>query len=88
MVADLVRDDIRLREITRRAEPAIQLVKEGEIDVDLAIGWAVEGSHGGRVRPACRLDRVGKQDQRRLLVALVRLREDLRPGVLRVGEHL
>ena len=45
VVPELVGDDIRLREITGRAEPAAQLVIEPEIDVDLFVGRAIERPH-------------------------------------------
>ena len=35
MVADLVGDDVRLREIAGGAEPAVQLTEEAEIQVHL-----------------------------------------------------
>src|SRR4030095_13228643 len=46
VVAHLVRDDVGLREIARGSEAPIQLVVEGEVDVNLAIGRAVERPDG------------------------------------------
>ncbi len=46
VMTDLVRDDVRLREIARRLEALLQLVVEHHIDVDLLVERAVE-------RPRC-----------------------------------
>jgi hypothetical protein len=46
MMADLVRNDVRLREIARRTEPRIEIVEEGEVEIDLLILLTVEGTHG------------------------------------------
>src|SRR5947209_5770101 len=55
VVPNLVRDDVRLRELARRAELRAQLVEEAEVDIDLFVLRAVERS-GGRLRgPATRL---------------------------------
>ena len=35
VVADLVRDHVRLREIARRAEAPLELVEEGQVEIDL-----------------------------------------------------
>jgi hypothetical protein len=42
VVADFVRDDVGLREITRRAETAFHHFVEAWVDVELAIARAVE----------------------------------------------
>ena len=42
---ELVRDHVRLREVSRRAELVLQLVVEPEVDVDLLVVGAVEGPH-------------------------------------------
>ena len=43
-MADFVRDDVRLREIARRAKPLRQVTEETQIDVDLVIPRAIERS--------------------------------------------
>ena len=48
-MAELVRDDVRLREVARRPEALGQLVEESEIEVDLVIA---RDSRRGRSRPA------------------------------------
>ena len=41
-MADLVRDDVRLREVAGRAEALVQLPVETEVDVELVVAWTVE----------------------------------------------
>jgi hypothetical protein len=43
VVADLVGDDVGLGEVSRRAQALAQRVVEAQVDVDLAVGRAVEG---------------------------------------------
>jgi hypothetical protein len=47
VVADFVRQDIRLREVARRPEATPQLLVEAQIDVDLAIAGTVERTARG-----------------------------------------
>src|SRR5688572_3315702 len=42
VVPDLVRDDVGLRKVARRAEAARQLVEEAQVDIDLLVGRAIE----------------------------------------------
>ena len=42
---DLVRDDVGLGEVARRAEALIELLEEREVEIDLAVGGAVERPH-------------------------------------------
>ena len=46
MVAHLMGDDIGLGEVAGGAEVVAQFVVEGQVDIDLAIARAVEGTHG------------------------------------------
>ena len=56
VVADLVREDVGLREVARRAEAALQLVEEPEIEIDLAIARTVERpGRGARAGLFCHL---------------------------------
>src|ERR1700733_13626054 len=88
----LVGDDVRLRELTPRAELAGELVEEAEVQIDLLVGGAVEG--GGRrtalaaspAPPASRAFLVGVEDELRVTVGASALREDATPGVLDVVE--
>jgi hypothetical protein len=66
VVADLVREDVGLREIPRRAEAGTQLVVEGEVDVDLLIGRAVEGTHLALSDAAARARRIAKEHELRV----------------------
>src|SRR5438067_554269 len=45
-MADLVRDDVRLREVTWRLEAVLQVAIEGKVDVELLVVRAVERPHG------------------------------------------
>ena len=69
-MADLVRDDIGLREIPGCAEPLMQLAVEGHVEVDLLVERAVEG-------PRCRA--------RAAALGLHRLVEQHEPGCLVVN---
>ena len=51
MMSEFVGENIRLRELARSSESALQLVVEAEIDVDLLIGGTIERS-SGRLRRA------------------------------------
>ena len=47
MVAELVRDDVGLREVTRGAEAVAELLEEAEVEIDLLVAGAVERPDGG-----------------------------------------
>ena len=85
MVAHLVGDDVGLGEVAGGAEAAVQLVEEGEVEVDPLIGRAIKRPHRRRAEAAGRLHGVGEQHQPGLLVGPARRREDPVPGVLGVG---
>src|ERR1700736_1597505 len=87
MVPDLVREHIGLSELARCFEAAAQLVIEGKVDVDLAIGWAVKWpgrlsccTTTGRGRPR-------KENERRDLIGLAHLLEQPRPGVFGIRQY-
>src|SRR5438105_9327112 len=61
VVPELVRNDIRLREIAGRAESLRQLVEESQVEIDFAIPRAVERTGRGLRRAARRLDRVAEE---------------------------
>jgi hypothetical protein len=54
VVPDLVRDDVRLREVARGAELRLHHLIEPRVDVQALVGRAVEGAHlrGGVAAPA------------------------------------
>ena len=60
MVAHLVRDDVGLGEVARRPEALVELPEEGDVEVDLAVGRAVE-----RARPPPRRCRRPSRPARR-----------------------
>ena len=59
VVAELVRRDVRLRELALRAELLLELVEEAELEVDLLVRRAVERADLGRRRAAPGLRRPG-----------------------------
>ena len=87
VVADLMRDDVGLREVARRLELRLELVPEGQVDVDLLVAGAVERA-GARVGAAAGGDHLAaeKFEDRRFVLRAARL-EDLRPGLFGVAEH-
>src|SRR5207302_8163953 len=86
VVAHLVRDDVRLRELAGRAEALRQLAVEAEVDIGALVGAAIEGAHRRRRRAAARGGLVPEEDQLGVAV-LLRAREELPPGPLRVVER-
>src|SRR5574337_1699391 len=68
VVADLVRDDVSLREVARRAELLAQRVEEAEVDVDLLVGRAVERPHRRLPDAARGAGRAAEQHQPRRLI--------------------
>ncbi len=52
VVADLVREDVRLSEVPWRSELPLQIAEEPEIEIDLAIGRAVERAGRSLREPA------------------------------------
>ncbi len=87
VVADLVGQHVRLREVPGRAESAPQLVIEREVDVDLAVLRAVEGAGRGLGDPAAGARASGEEHQVGALVVAPHLLKLPRPGVLHVVEH-
>src|SRR5690606_18035340 len=77
VVSELVGDDIRLREFAGRAEPLRELVEELEVEVDLAVGRAIEGPHRALAKAARRLGGTAEKDELGLTVAIA---QQLRPG--------
>ena len=65
VMADFVRDDVRLREVARRAEAAIELAEEAQVDIDLLIGRTVERSDRRRRRRRTPTARLGEEHQAR-----------------------
>src|SRR6185503_12390408 len=74
MVTQFMRDDIGLREISRRAEALLQLLVEREVDVDLLIRRTIERSGGRLGKTTGRPHRIPEEYQLgRLVLATVGL---------------
>ncbi len=80
VVAELVRDHVGPREVAGGAELLLQLVEEGEVEIDLAVAGTVERADRRRRRPAGGLRAIVEEDDHRRLVRRAALGEDLRPG--------
>src|ERR1700712_2159498 len=87
VMAELVREHVRLRELAGRAEAIAQLIVEAEINVDLLIERAVERPHRRLRLTASRLHAIAEENELRVVPLHAFLRNDLRPGLLRVVEH-
>src|SRR5512133_1886135 len=90
---DLMGNHVSFRELARLAagvagaKPPFQVLKEGRIEINLAIVWAVEWPHGGLCEPAARPCYAGKHDESRRLIGLAGLRKDLLPLHFGATEH-
>jgi hypothetical protein len=82
-----VRDDICLREISGGAELLIELAKEGEVEIYLAVDGAVERPDFRAPDAARRLRCAVEQHQDGRHVGLATLAENLAPRLFRIGEH-
>ncbi len=87
MVADFMRDHIRLGEVALRAKALLQLPEKLDIEIQLLVRRAVERP-GGCLRVAAgRLHRAGKQHQLGIDILPPRLLEQRAPGVFGIGQH-
>src|SRR4051794_14481590 len=84
MMAELVGDHVRLREITGRAKAAIQLVEEAQVEIDALVHWTVEGSHRRLRSAASGLRAVAEEHELRGLIALAQAVERAGPRILDV----
>jgi hypothetical protein len=89
VVAVLVGEHVRLRELARRAELVGEHPVEAEVDVDAVVGGAVERADAGVGGTAGGADRVGEEDRPGRLVRITEVaRVRLHPVVLdRVHEQ-
>ena len=88
VVADLMSNHVGLGEFARRMEPSLQLVIEGQIDVDLLIGGAIKRPDGGaRQSATLGIDLIREHDQKRLLVGPAGPGEKISPDVLGHGQR-
>ena len=70
------------------ANSDFELAEECEIDVQAIVGGAIERPRGGSRRTAAGVDRVIEQAKVRRGVLVAMLRENCRPGVFGVAEHV
>src|SRR4029079_5264330 len=87
VMADLVRDHIGLGEIARRMETVLQLLVEGQVDIDLLVVRAIKRSHRRDTGAASGADAAAIEPERRVAVALAILLEESVPDVFGVGQH-
>ncbi len=87
VVTDLVRDDVGLREVARRAEALMQHRVERQVDVGLLVARAIERPHLRASRTAGRRHLVAEQHQLGALVGPTDPLELGRERLLDVVEH-
>src|SRR6266545_3531434 len=87
VMTNFVRDDVRLREVAGSAKAAIEIAKEREIEIHLAIVGTIERSYRGRGKSARRAHRSVEQHENGLFVLSALTRKDPSPRVLRIAEH-
>ena len=88
VVAHLVRDHVGPGEVAGRAELALHVAVEGQVEVDALVGGAVERTDGGAGVPAAGGHGVAVEHHLGALIALARALERGGPGVLGIGEDV
>src|SRR4051812_25051495 len=86
-MADLVRDDVRLRKVPRRLKTRLQLMEETRVEVNLAVGRAVERTRTRIGKAAARVDLAREQIELGRDVLAPAGPEDGAPRVFGVPEH-
>ena len=86
VVADLVGDDVGLREVPGGAEAVLEGPVEAEVDVHALVAGAVKGAGGGLAGAAGGVDGPGEQNQLGALVGGALDRREPVPGGLHVVE--
>src|SRR4051812_23075367 len=86
-MTNLVCNNIRLGEITRRAEALLQLGEEAEVDVNILVVRAVERTRRRAGGSAAGIDAVCEKCERRLWIILAHFLEDFSPGVLVISQY-
>src|SRR5262245_36688449 len=84
---DLVSNDVGLREVSRSAEPPVELPEETQVEINLLIARTVERPGSRHCLAARGLNSVREQDEHRFRVPLPRPLEDGGPRILRVREN-
>jgi len=88
VVADLVGQDVRYREIARGLEPGLQFLAEAQVQVYLLVAGGVEGPHGRAGHAAARAHLAGVEHQLRLPIRpLGVFLKQFAPDVFRVCQH-
>src|ERR1019366_3993308 len=87
VVADLMREHIGFRKLSRSSEPLFQFIVEAQIDVHLLITGTVERPTGGLRHTASGIDTVAEQHQLGVPVLDALGAEGLGPSLLRIVEH-
>src|SRR5256885_13331413 len=88
MMSQLVRENVRFREVAGRAEAALQLIIEAEIDIHPLVERTVERSHRRLGRSTPGLRHVAEENELRVLVGHMPIAENRTPSVLHVIEHV
>ena len=87
MMPDLVRDHVRLREISGRTQASLQIAIKCEVNVYLLIARTVKWAGRAPGRPAGRRHLIGEKNQSGNAVFSPRLPEDSRPDIFGVSEN-
>src|SRR5437660_5539039 len=88
VVSQLVRDDVRAREVTGRGEAAFELVEETEVEIDVSADRAIEGTHRRLRGSAARHRAVSEEHELRRPILSARPLERAGPRILHVVEYL
>ena len=86
-MADLVGDNIGLRELAGRLEAARQLVEEAEVEIDPLVGRTIERPHRRLADAALGARGVAEQDQLGIAILAAHPLEDLVPDILGALQH-
>src|SRR5215207_8776097 len=86
-MTNFVRDDIRLREISRCTELAAQLFIKGEIDVNLLVSGTIEWTNSRAGKSARRAHLVREEHERWLAILSTVFPKHVSPNVFRLRQH-
>src|ERR1044072_3209768 len=81
-----MRDDVRLRKISRRVELASQLFIKREIDVNLFITRTIEWTNSSACNSTRRLHAIREEHERRLAILPPVLAKHVGPNVFRLRQ--
>src|SRR5262249_23309922 len=86
-MADLMRDHISLRKVSRRLEAIAEFLKEAHVQIDLLVSRTIKRTRCGLCKAACGLYFTSEKDELRFPVGTTNVLKDFRPGVLGVAQH-